>query len=123
VPLPSYKHTPLERLMSDKLGIRLRVEDVALAQQLIGSTEYVLPELRERYFGWQQAGKHLQLAVKPDASENGTPGSVYLQLGWLDGVAVYKGSSVQAELTAWETEDQILAFDHLPLRATVKMYW
>ncbi|CAE8594452.1 unnamed protein product, partial [Polarella glacialis] len=26
VPLPSYKHTPLERLMSDKLGIRLRVE-------------------------------------------------------------------------------------------------
>lgn len=122
VPLPFYKHTPLDYLLSERLGCRLRLEDVTLAEQLQGATlEHTLSDLQGRYFGWKQGGKHLQRVVKPDLSDDGAAELAYLQLGWLDGIGVYRGSSAHAELRAWETEDRILAFDHLPLRSLVQV--
>lgn len=55
-------------------------------------------------------------------SGSGQQHNMYLQAGWLDGVGIYRGSTAKStELVAWETETQVLAFDHLPLRATVQI--
>jgi len=42
-----------------------------------------------------------------------------LELGWTEGFGIYRGSTVAAELRAWETDPAIMAFQHLPTRALV----
>jgi len=116
VPLPFYKHTPPEIVLSERLGCRLKLDEVALAGNLrLPMPQRWLSDLQTCYFGWKQK----QRVVKSDEDDP----AMYLQLGWLDGVGIYRGGSARAELRVWETEDQVLAFDHLPLRALVDLSW
>merc|ERR1719502_1023566 len=47
--------------------------------------------------------------------------ALYLQAGWLDGIGVYKKSPCKAVLTAWNTHDDIFAFDHVPIKGSVRL--
>ncbi|CAE8596003.1 unnamed protein product, partial [Polarella glacialis] len=136
VPLPSYKRTPVDHMLSETLGFRLRLEDLAVEHALqrgISQLPSVLSDLRDRYFGWTSGDRCLQRAIKVETAESGSvpssptasasSGNLYLQLGWPDGVGIYKDSSARAELETWETDDAILAGDHLPMRSIVSIKW
>ena len=76
--------------------------------------------------------KYLQRQIRGDGSNN------YLQLGWLDGVGMYRSAEnlrsnrsgccggeenpVHSKLAVWENDCDVQAFDHLPLRAVVQVF-
>eukprot|EP00658_Telonema_sp_P-2_P048573 TRINITY_DN36941_c0_g1_i1.p1 TRINITY_DN36941_c0_g1~~TRINITY_DN36941_c0_g1_i1.p1 ORF type:complete len:452 (-),score=108.66 TRINITY_DN36941_c0_g1_i1:381-1736(-) len=116
LPMPSYKQTPFDCYLSEKLGHALELKNLAV--DLSPPSEEHKEMVARRYFGWKNyKGKYLQRQVRADGD------AFYLQLGWLDGVGVSrhaKGVNT-AKLSVWETECQVQAFDHLPLRAVVKI--
>ena len=138
VPLPSFRRTPLEAATSRLLGCSASCLEVVC----LDATGQPTPSLEgapvtphsgshatflsspASYFGWHGAkkGHTSQRDVKPDPCDDGSYDNLYLQLGWLDGVGVYKGSTVKrAELQVWETDVGVQAFDHLPVRAVVEL--
>merc|ERR1712232_102480 len=162
VPLPSYKQTLLDQVLTNRFGCRVRLEEVALMDQVRKVTftagramsdssgnsrascdtadsgdswphpnlpmtrrhslNVELQDLKRRYFGWDDAsGSNAQRSIKPDVGKDGT--DMYLQLGWLDGVGIFKKDICAAEATirVWETEEKILVFDHVPLRSVVEI--
>jgi len=125
VPVPSYKHTPLEYQLSQSFGTPLRLEDFTCLDLLKfpSSTESLGVNLPMAYFGWESNGKYLQRMIKKDkhAYENQEERDLLLQLGWLDGVGVYRGSTVPTEIIAWDTEPKLYAYDHVPLRSVVRI--
>jgi hypothetical protein len=132
VPLPSYKRSPLDELLSMSLGYPVRFEDMvsysfiqSAVDQAKSSTllsESATQNSRFAYFGWKQREEMVQRAVNVDPSDDGLRKNMYLHLGWPDGVGVYKhGNGVAAKLLAWETEADLQAFDHLPARAVVEL--
>jgi len=93
-------------------------------------------DVANTYFGWECSHNSQRLireeALDPvDDDDDEVPMSpksqhrknvtnVYLQSGWLDGVGIFKdGVGASARLAVWETESEVQAFDHLPLRAVV----
>lgn len=122
VPLPSYKRTPLDNVISQVLGCQLHALDVVCIDELNCSELYQKKTFSsaETYFGWKHKGKSMQRQLKADHSDDDE--NLYLQLGWLDGVGIYRGSTVKAELRTWETDHRIQAFDHLPLRSLVTIH-
>jgi hypothetical protein len=155
VPLPSYKRSPLDVLVSSCLGCAVRFRDVACRADdfrlgLAGLGLGKIEDCRWAYFGWVIRGDSVQRSIAPPGEEEegdgllgddpagaaeglaspllrggsrqcfGAASSTFcLQLGWPDGVGIYRGGTTSARLAAWETEDRVLAFDHLPIRATV----
>mmetsp|Transcript_8049 Transcript_8049/g.17468 ORF Transcript_8049/g.17468 Transcript_8049/m.17468 type:complete len:926 (-) Transcript_8049:48-2825(-) len=124
VPLPSYMRSPMDYVMSQALGCAVQLQDVfSIKEMRSGSWLHrVVMDLRRAYFGWHPNGKAVQQKLKADTPDNGAHVNLFLQMGWLDGVGVYNGSTVRAELWAWETDDSLSAFDHLPLRSVVGVY-
>lgn len=123
VPFPSYKCTPLDNVISQALGCQLHAQDVVFIDELHCKEllEKVSFNSVETYFGWKQKGKAVQRQLKADHSEKNHDENLYLQLGWSDGVGIFRGSTVEAELCTWETDRRIHAFDHLPLRSLVSI--
>jgi hypothetical protein len=123
VPLPSYKRSPLDELVSTSLGYPVRFEDIVCA----GSIDALRPQdstthdARSAYFGWEQKGSMVQRTLNAEFGDDGAPEALYLHLGWPAGIGVYKGGSIMAELQAWETDVRVQAFDHLPTRAVVQI--
>lgn len=123
IPLPSYKRQPLDDVLSQVLGCRVRLLDAVCVHRMRSLTS---PELfnepYEAYFNWEDSGKMVQRMIKeePAHEKDGHP-SLYLQLGWLDGVGIWKGGSAPARVQSWDTEWQVRAFDHLPMRSIVSV--
>ena len=143
IPLPSYKQTPLDYRISKKLGVTVELKDAATMSQ-VSQLELSDPKSSMVYFGWKdQKGKDLNKQIRNEpiavdeqkvsactstadlpklTSIDKEKTNKYLQLGWLDGVGIYKGSTAKnSELKVWETESEVQAFDHLPLRAIVQI--
>ena len=81
-------------------NVLARDADLASAEEAYG--------IRAAYFGWEDStGKPLQRILKPESGPPGTPEKLYLQLGWLDGVGVYRGGTADASLKRWETENRV----------------
>jgi len=175
VPLPTYKRTPLGRVIGEMFDCRLefkslidssemaaaatlarQVDAVRLAadelpgvtlpaelpvkddteSQVSSAPEYFSwggfhvehdseESIRTQYFGWQENEEDeeaLQCELKVEEEGCDTP-RPYLQCGWLDGVGVTATGISQhdlpTELLHWETAPQILAFDHVPIRAQI----
>ena len=123
VPLPSYKRSPLDELVSGSLGFPVRFEDMVRAAGLDATRppDPAAQGSRWAYFGWEYKGRPLQRSLRAEPGEDGSPGALYLQLGWLGGIGVYKGATVLAQLQAWETDLRVQAYDHLPTRGLVEM--
>jgi hypothetical protein len=123
-PLPSYKRSPIDRTATELLGCeatcpRLLSVPTILARDAAGpDAAGDAYGTRAAYFGWEvDGGPALQRAIKAEPAAEGRGKNLYLQLGWLDGVGVYRGGTAEAKLAVWETEDRVQAFDHLPIRA------
>jgi hypothetical protein len=131
VPLPSYKRSPLDVLVSMSLGYPVQFEDMtspsAVESALAGAAalrpqDSAAHSSRLAYFGWERRSKMVQQAIHVDLLEDGLRDNMYLHLGWPDGVGVYRGcEGAAARLLAWETEAGLQAFDHLPVRAVVEI--
>eukprot|EP00930_Biecheleria_cincta_P099334 TRINITY_DN9096_c0_g2_i1.p1 TRINITY_DN9096_c0_g2~~TRINITY_DN9096_c0_g2_i1.p1 ORF type:complete len:993 (+),score=167.85 TRINITY_DN9096_c0_g2_i1:57-3035(+) len=126
IPLPSYKQQPLDQVVTKIFnGTRVRFRD-AVDVDSIKPLDFqsLKTDYKDMYFGWEENGKLLQRAVRSEdaSTEGGTP-NYYMQVGWLDSVAIWKENSacVKARLTHWETEWNVRAFDHLPLRSVVEV--
>jgi hypothetical protein len=134
VPLPSYKCSPLDRMATELLGFEATCPHVVHLDAMLNKTESdpflkAARGSRAAYFGWQTKGKGgtaqeaaLQRTIKAELVGDGSNTKhLYLQLGWLDGVGVYKTESTKASIKWWETEERVLAFDHLPIRSVVEV--
>jgi len=123
VPWPSFRVQPFEVMLAAQLGCRLRVLELVF----LGKSPGPWPGVEKTadagcFFGWEKAdGKRPQRAVKSEKPEGAEKGAMYLQLGWLDGVGVYRKNSVQASVLSWEAPLTVRAFDHLPLRALMSV--
>lgn len=123
IPLPSYKQTPHDNVLSEEIGKVLTLKNLEVDASHCGfgrgncqhSREQQEAMIKKKYFGWHKNGKYLQRQVRGDGQND------YLQLGWLDGIGVYRNHSglTSARLAVWQTSPCIQAFDHLPLRAVV----
>ena len=163
VPLPSYKRSPLDTLVSAGLGCAICFRDVATrraediwsdAHGGLGMNR--LRDFRWAYFGWTgprgESQRRLTFADEDeDANVSGVSahgdvkgangiagescanggaevdeknplltraatrkqigheanGALCLQLGWPDGVGVYRGGTAAGRLVAWETEEKV----------------
>ena len=137
VPLPSFRRTPLDAAASVLLkcsasSVDLVCLDAAgrpappagVPPSALGVTPRAASSTAAAYFGWHGAkkGHTSQRDIKADGGgEAGGYSGQYIQLGWLDGVGVYREGTVKAELRAWETDAGVQAFDHLPVRAVVEV--
>ena len=129
VPLPSYKRSPLERTATELLGCEATCPDVVClgpGAMLRGEEVKETFGLRAAYFGWKSKGKALQRAIKLEGNGPESGQNLYLQLGWLDGVGVYRdpeGTKMKAtaSVVRWETEERVQAYDHLPMRAVISV--
>jgi hypothetical protein len=123
IPLPSYKQTPLDNILSNRSGRELSLKNLEVDSTYTGfrtnrqnlTRKQQEEMVRDKYFSWRENGKFLQRQVRGDGRSD------YLQLGWLDGVGVYRNHRglASAKLVDWQTSPSIQAFDHLPLRAVV----
>jgi len=123
-PLPSYKRTPLDYLVSKAVGCQLHMPDLVLTEHLgsPGTSTLFTNDVKQSYFGWKENNKKApQLVIKAEKSGNGQK-NVYLQLGWLDGVGIFKKNTVNATLSGWEIDEHLQAYDHLPMRALVHAF-
>ena len=126
VPLPSYKRSPLERTATELLGCESSCPEVVCMESVLsraasGDAMVEAFGLRAAYFGWKAKGKSLQRVIKLEGDGTADGGNLYLQLGWLDGVGVYRGGTAAASVVRWETEERVQAFDHLPIRAVISV--
>jgi len=82
----------------------------------------MLQDAVDTYFGWEADGedKYPQRQIRvEEPTKKGGSHNLYMQLGWLDSVGIWKGNSVAANQTGWEVDSDVRAYDHLPMRATV----
>jgi len=145
VPMPSYKQTPIDVLLSAQVGCKVALSEVvcqeeagvSLFMKKLGvhekdgvSIKFDSEEkaIAATYFGWDDDHNSQRNVRKEHIDPKGVDPkdvdtekrNLYLQSGWLDGVGIYKGGSGSTgSLVVWETESQVQAFDHLPLRAVV----
>ena len=160
VPLPSYKRSPLDTLVSAGLGCAVRFRDVATrrpgddwpdAARVLGIDR--IHNHSWAYFGWHGSSRGFQRSIVAGDDQNvdvvgcgignstngviigrdheGKDGldlgslfprgpsrkrigaceeeseALCLQLGWPDGVGLYRGGTAAARLVAWETEGQV----------------
>lgn len=121
LPLPSYKRQPLDSLLSQSVGCRLRLKELVCSDsvQPWGSLQDLCEPLGA-YFGWEESGKNRQRKIKTRFSVCG-PTDLYLQCGWLDGVGVWRDGSAPTKFESWETDLQLRAFDHLPMRSVISI--
>uniref|UniRef100_A0A7S4WHN2 EF-hand domain-containing protein n=1 Tax=Alexandrium monilatum TaxID=311494 RepID=A0A7S4WHN2_9DINO len=118
LPLPSYQRQPLDNVISHDLGCRVRLLDVVCLDRIRCLTSpQLLSEPLEAYFNWEQDGKMVQRTLKEDP---GRP-ALYMQLGWLDSVGIWRAGTAPAKLERWETEQEVRAYDHLPTRSIVTL--
>ena len=116
VPFPSYKVTPVDHTLSVQLECEIEVKNVVIEPCEL----HCITQVADRYFNWERYGQFGQRQI-PTFSHTGAQGAApYLQFGWLDSVGIYKQvQGMSAVLVAWETEMDVRAFDHVPLRAIV----
>ena len=117
VPMPSYKHTPLEVVLSDAFRHRMRVEEVVCLDSLQHvDMDSLKGSVRGTYFGWAE-GDAFQHSIADDDGRS----KLYLQLGWPDGVGFSKSSSFSAEIVQWQCDWNVRAQHHLPMRSMVML--
>lgn len=131
VPLPSYKRSPLDELLSLRLTFPVRFGDMICTGKIDSSRQLDPPEANSRfaYFGWEGNKPKPRLSQRyicrepSSADDAGGPGPACLQLGWREGVGICKEEckEIAARLVAWETEVGVHAFDNLPMRAVVEV--
>jgi hypothetical protein len=128
VPLPSYRRSPVDRAATELVGVEATCPEVVRLGSVLaraaagGGSVGWASGTRAAYFGWRSAeGRQVQRELKAEGGDGGAEAGLYLQLGWLDGVGVYRGGTAAARLAAWETEERVQAFDHLPIRAVVSV--
>ena len=142
VPLPSYKRSPLDILVSSRLGCDVRFRELVHHQttEQIGAGGLQVAQIQDKrwaYFGWIVRGTDVQRnfghgtyssSIKKDSDDGETDSThlqrqgsksrlsvqheeiaspAYLQLGWPDGVGVYRGATAATKLLGWETEEQV----------------
>ena len=107
IPLPSYKHMPLEQLLSHSLQHQLRLEELVCVDALQPIDWTHFQEVNELYLGGQRC------LVEEGAN-------LLLPLGWPDAVGIWK-DSIPASIECWESEWNLRAFDHLPIRSLVSV--
>merc|ERR1711937_262998 len=112
--MPSYKQTPLQARLSERLGIQVEIKQAVNLTQ-IKDAQIPVNNDKEIYFGWTNIkGKWLQRQIRAEPvdttaelnksessndlgihgnaeSKPQTLQNLYLQFGWLDGVGIYKG--------------------------------
>eukprot|EP00931_Biecheleriopsis_adriatica_P003963 TRINITY_DN105705_c0_g1_i1.p1 TRINITY_DN105705_c0_g1~~TRINITY_DN105705_c0_g1_i1.p1 ORF type:complete len:1136 (+),score=244.28 TRINITY_DN105705_c0_g1_i1:99-3506(+) len=117
LPLPSYKQQPLDDVLSGILETPIKLEETACLDTIkpfeIGR---IRTDVMDTYFGWSKLQRQIRAE---DPSTPGGTSNYYLQLGWLDGVGIWRNSTTEAKLTEWDTEWNVRAFDHLPMRSVV----
>lgn len=119
VPLPSWKQQSLDHLLSQCLGCRVQLRDIVCLDTISSClASFARTNMVDSYFGWGNGKQQRKIRAEASSVE-GEPPRLYMQLGWLDGVGVWKKSTAPAELQMWETDWDICAFDHLPLRSIV----
>ena len=117
VPMPSYKHTPLDAVLSDAFQHRLKLEEVVCLDSLQHVDMDVLKsDVTGTYFGWK-AGRPCHYDIAEDDGRS----NLCLQLGWPDGVGFSRSSTIAAEIVEWQCEWKVRAYHHFPMRSLVKL--
>lgn len=124
VPLPTSTHTSLETTWSSLLGFKVILPEVVTAQMIkLGSDSlfFSLPnsaeDLQETYFPTSQPqGKEHPRVLKTNLGD-----PLYLQIGWLDGLGVYKNGTCPASIKSWSVHEDIYCFDHVPVKGSVQL--
>eukprot|EP00668_Euglena_longa_P000255 GGOE01000342.1.p1 GENE.GGOE01000342.1~~GGOE01000342.1.p1 ORF type:complete len:1064 (-),score=355.40 GGOE01000342.1:342-3062(-) len=116
VPLPTYKRKPMEDVLSERLGFKVHTEELITRQQL----EKGCAKLRQ--LDPRQNPEELYFTPPNRRLRTTLSNALLLQCGWLDGVGVLKNGSVPAKLTKFDADASLLAFDHVPVKATVHLY-
>ena len=112
LPLPTYKHMPLESVLSQSLQHQIRLEEVVCLDSLqpVDWSEFI-SQADKTYFGeWD---RH----VRKDSLDS----SLLLPLGWPDGVGIWKGNTLAARIEQWQSEWNLRSFDHLPTRSRLSI--
>ena len=118
VPMPSYKHTPLETVLSDAFKHRMRLEEVVCLDSLrYVNMDLLMNDVRGTYFGWADGHAFQHVIAEDDGCSN-----LYLQLGWPDGVGLSKSSTISGEIVHWQSEWKLRAQYHLPMRSMVMVH-
>ena len=115
VPMPSYKHTPLEIVLSDVFKHRMRLEEVVCLDALQKvNMSFLKNDVMGTYFGGADGNAGQRNIAEDDGRSN-----LYLDLGWPDGVGFSKSSSIKGEIVQWQCEWNVRAHHHFPMRSLV----
>jgi len=115
LPLPTYKHTPLEVVLSQAFKHRLRIEEVVCSDSLAPvDVEMLMHDPTCTYFGTDHQ-------VPYDIAEGDVGANLYLNCGWPDGVGIYERGTIPARIEAWQCEWGVRAYQHLPMRSVVSL--
>ena len=118
VPLPTYKRTPINDVLSDLVGFKFEVWSLM-----------TLPQLRAA-FGEMDVSKLMAppatAADVRDVLFNGALGLdreawqyPVLEMGWPMGVGVLKDAPLRGTIKAWDTVMGLLGGEHTPVRSSV----
>eukprot|EP00927_Polykrikos_kofoidii_P034796 TRINITY_DN29439_c0_g1_i1.p1 TRINITY_DN29439_c0_g1~~TRINITY_DN29439_c0_g1_i1.p1 ORF type:complete len:954 (-),score=137.22 TRINITY_DN29439_c0_g1_i1:145-3006(-) len=121
VPWPTFSLTSLEYLWEKRLGFQLRMPACQTKSQLARGAQQLHKEWADPVIGPQLSNLYFDEAASQQRTLklDKTSGTLYVQSGWIDGVGVYRNGSVPASLERWDTHEDIFAFDHVPITATL----
>jgi len=123
VPLLTHRRTPVDALLSQALGFDIQMpESVTLEQLTAGAAILRVPQggvedLLELYFpSTPPKNKTHSRVLKKNLGE-----ALYMQVGWSDGIGVYRNGSCKSELVSWNSQEDVVAFDHVPVKGCVRV--
>eukprot|EP00931_Biecheleriopsis_adriatica_P055691 TRINITY_DN32988_c0_g1_i1.p1 TRINITY_DN32988_c0_g1~~TRINITY_DN32988_c0_g1_i1.p1 ORF type:complete len:1002 (-),score=209.86 TRINITY_DN32988_c0_g1_i1:171-3176(-) len=123
VPMPSVTRAPMDQLWSEALGFSVTMPTVV-------TTEMLQRAVQNLHAPRGTVEDLLDFYMPPSEPQNKTHSRVlktklgdalYLQMGWLGGIGVYKDSTCPSELVAWDAQEDVFAFDHLPTKGSVSL--
>jgi len=134
VPLPTYPRQPVCDRFTQDLGYKVKIDGLLTRDQVHDMVD-TLTALQPSLFPDCRFSNRLSDAeiadfvahwyfthdVQTEIQTKFGP-AVQLQCGWLDGVGVYKNSSVKSELLTFNADHSILSFDHCPVKGVVKIH-
>jgi hypothetical protein len=116
VPLPTYKRKPMEAILSERLGFKVYTEELITRQQLDKGCAKL------RALDPRQNCEELYFTTGNRRLRTTLGNALLHQCGWLDSVGVLRKGSVPAKLVRFDADSALLAFDHVPVKATVHLF-
>eukprot|EP00439_Symbiodinium_sp_Y106_P038226 s6995_g4.t1 len=99
------------------VDLMLLEEVVCLDSLQYVNMELLMNDVRGTYFGWADGHAFQHGIAEDDGCTN-----LYLQLGWPDGVGLSKCSTISGDIVHWQSEWNLRAQYHLPMRSMVMLH-